>query len=380
MKNDFEEQVRFELLDFPMKVWPELTDYADRIIVYYVGPNDNVWPVFDESPDQDFIDSVNKHVDGGKDILLLCNISEAIREPTIDKIHRTLSSLKISPSHVFMTTGSLNGVELYDHYCKKNNWNDRITILTVNSFLKVSKELPTIQIDYIPRIRHKNFLCFNRVERKHRIILIAKLMLENILDHGFCSFYGKDFNNEWVNNLRDEIPEQYHDILVANSSIFPMHLTGNASIRNNPIEVLEEDRYLFEESYYSVVTETLFFNTADILSYGIIPAIFFTEKTYKPIAMKHPFILVSMPNSLTWLKSMGFKTFSPFINESYDDEQDGDLRMQMIVDEIKRLDSFTDQEWMQWQFGIKEIVEHNFKVYNSITISSLSQSTLNLPK
>lgn len=331
-----------------------------------MGPNSDLWSTFDQSSDKVFIDFVNKKASEGKDILLLCNISEALRDLTVNKVHRTLSKLNINPSRILMTTSSLNGPELYEQLCQKNNWNERVNILPANAFLKVSHELARCVIDeYTPKLRLKKFLCFNRVERSHRIILVAKLMLEDLLKNSFYSFYGKDFNNDWLTQLQ-EIPEQFHDILTSNSNLFPMHLTGNKKTRNNPIELLDTDKQLFEESYYSVVTETLFFQKNDNLQFGTIPAIFFTEKIYKPIAMKHPFILVSVANSLKWLRAMGFKTFSPFINESYDTEENDDLRLQLIVDEIKRLDSLTDQQWMDWQTGIKEIVEHNFKIYNSI--------------
>ena len=384
MNNDDEKIERSWLLQFSLQVWPELESYVDRIIVYYVGPASTYWPAFDSSPehmsDQVFIDSVNKQADEGKDILLLCNISEGMRVPIFDKVHRSLPKLKISHSRIYMTTAALDGIELYEEYCQTQGWNERVNILPANSFLKVSRELSCINpSEYTPRIRDKNFLCFNRVERKHRIILVAKLLLEDLLKNSFYSFYSNNFDNNWLIRI-DDIPVQYRAILEKNADLFPMHLTGNQHTRNNPVDLVEEDRILYEESYYSVITETIFYKEAERIAAGCISSIFFTEKTYKPIAMKHPFILVSMPNSLKWLKSMGFKTFHPFINESYDDEHDDDLRLQMIVDEIKRLDSFTDQEWMQWQIGIKDIVEHNFKVYNSITISSLGQPILNLPQ
>jgi hypothetical protein len=378
MDNDIQRMEKQQLLSFSLQVWPELTNHVDRIIVYYVGPMGNSWPVFEESPDETFIDTINEKVKEGKDILLLCNISESLRETTINKIHRTLNRLNINPSRVFMTTGSLNGIELYEKHCNDHGYNERINILPANSFLKVSRELQQINGDeYIPKVRAKKFLCFNRVERKHRIILTAKLLLENLLNNSFYSFYGNNYDNSWLTRL-EEIPEQYHDILKTNTDLFPMHLTGNKSSRNNPIDMVEEDRILYEESYYSITTETTFFKGNETLARGTIPSIFFTEKTYKPMVMKHPFILVTMPKSLQWLKNMGFKTFSPFINESYDDEQDDDTRLQMIVDEVKRLDTLTDQQWIDWQIGVKDIVEHNFKVYNSITISSLGLTTANV--
>jgi hypothetical protein len=69
-----------------------------------------------------------------------------------------------------------------------------------------------------------------------------------------------------------------------------------------------------------------------------------TEKTLRPLACGHPFILAAGPGSLALLKKYGFQTFSPYINESYDTVQDNDLRLSLIVDEMKRIQLLSDNE------------------------------------
>jgi hypothetical protein len=61
------------------------------------------------------------------------------------------------------------------------------------------------------------------------------------------------------------------------------------------------------------------------------------------------------------LQDRGFKTFSPWIDESYDTIEDDDARISAIMTEVERLCEFTDEQWIEWQNGIKDIVEHNFK-------------------
>ena len=62
-----------------------------------------------------------------------------------------------------------------------------------------------------------------------------------------------------------------------------------------------------------------------------------TEKSLRPIACGHPFIIMSTPNILKYLRHYGFKTFSPLIDESYDDINDPVERMQAIIDVMKRI-------------------------------------------
>ena len=95
--------------------------------------------------------------------------------------------------------------------------------------------------------------------------------------------------------------------------------------------------------------------------------LFLSEKIYKPFAFRHPFILLGWHGSLRVLRERGFKTFHPYIDESYDDEPDHNKRFDMIVNEIKRLEKFTDDQWIEWQHNIKSIVEYNYKYLVNLT-------------
>jgi len=60
-----------------------------------------------------------------------------------------------------------------------------------------------------------------------------------------------------------------------------------------------------------------------------------TEKTLRPIACGHPFMILGTAGILKYLRRYGFKTFSPLIDESYDDIQDPVERMQAIINVMK---------------------------------------------
>ena len=62
----------------------------------------------------------------------------------------------------------------------------------------------------------------------------------------------------------------------------------------------------------------------------------------------HPFVLISRPNSLEYLKIIGFKTFSDFWDESYDTIVDDFERMNKIYDLIKQLVKKSDEEWVEF--------------------------------
>lgn len=109
----------------------------------------------------------------------------------------------------------------------------------------------------------------------------------------------------------------------------------------------------YHKALFSVVTDTFFFNSNPR---------FITEKTLKPIAFKHPFILVAPPNSLQELLDIGYKTFHPYIDESYDKETDDSKRMLMIVKEIDRLCNLEGKQLLEFKEHLLKIVDHNYNI------------------
>ena len=92
-----------------------------------------------------------------------------------------------------------------------------------------------------------------------------------------------------------------------------------------------------------------------------------TEKTLKAILSKNVFLLSGNPYSLDWLKSLGFKTFSDIIDESYDKEQIFYKRFLLIFDEIKKLCSLNVDSLHKKLEPLKGIVEHNYNHFLSNT-------------
>ena len=84
-----------------------------------------------------------------------------------------------------------------------------------------------------------------------------------------------------------------------------------------------------------------------------------TEKTFKPIALGMPFVIVGTQGSLKYLRSYGFKTFGDLWDESYDDEPDDSKRIEKIAHTLKLLDDLG--EYRQAIFdSAQEIIEHNW--------------------
>ena len=72
-----------------------------------------------------------------------------------------------------------------------------------------------------------------------------------------------------------------------------------------------------------------------------------------------PFLIIGQYRTLETLKELGFKTFSEWIDESYDTEVDYDVRMSKIHNEIKRISNFSIKEMDELYFNMKTILLHN---------------------
>ena len=84
-----------------------------------------------------------------------------------------------------------------------------------------------------------------------------------------------------------------------------------------------------------------------------------TEKICKPIANFLPFVFMSFPGALQVLRDMGFKTFSGFIDESYDHEENTAKRMKMIYAEIEKLCKMDKKQLHDWYWSMEHILIHN---------------------
>jgi hypothetical protein len=90
-----------------------------------------------------------------------------------------------------------------------------------------------------------------------------------------------------------------------------------------------------------------------------------TEKSLRPIACGHPFMLASAPGSLEYLRSYGFETFGPYIDESYDAILDPAERMRFIVAEMRRIASLSLDQKQQLYLKLRLIAARNKQLFFS---------------
>lgn len=111
---------------------------------------------------------------------------------------------------------------------------------------------------------------------------------------------------------------------------------------------------------------SLFDQSADSLLYLVTETVasgrrhHITEKTFKPIALGMPFVLVSTAGSLSYLRHYGFKTFDSVWDESYDLETNDHRRIEKIAQLLQHLNQLSVSQRQDLFVKAYPIIEHNW--------------------
>jgi len=193
---------------------------------------------------------------------------------------------------------------------------------------------------------YNTFLCPNNIiggERRHRIEMLQQFVGRNLLDKNLisfpdtCPYEGESLKLLCIKYDLD-CPNVKLPLMIDNGS-------GYAS-QSHQIDLWDQAN----NSLIHVVTETVYRGNKNHL----------TEKTFKPIVMQQPFILQSCKGSLEYLRRYGFKTFSDFWDESYDEADDG-VRTYEIGKLLQDINSMSQKEKASLQSAVSNTVEHNYQ-------------------
>jgi hypothetical protein len=312
-------------------------------------------------------------------------------------IHEECEKNNINVKNVIVISSSANTFELYnDYYVKENNPKNKLkAVFYPWSLLSKAKDTEKMLygdgIVYFNEFSNKNTLmsldecknsknrekkglCFNRRMSHHRMILLSFLTSDNLLETSHVSF-----DMEMLNNNHFIIDIINDDRFVSDKNLKNKCVDGFRKlkkIKKKTIDVEDikgvwgfafEYKESYINSYFSIVTETLFYQLGNYIS----------EKTWKPIQHLHPFVIVGRPGTLKYLKQLGFKTFSDFWDESYDDIQEDDKRLEVVYSLITKLINLSNDEWDNMYNKLIPILEHNRKKLVLITEQWISETYFN---
>lgn len=192
--------------------------------------------------------------------------------------------------------------------------------------------------------------------KPHRLAFFEMMRTNNMLDKNIVNLFNV-YRSNFLDTVKNDVQEMINDnpnkdypntTLLLNGKFISQHISA-------PI---------MENSWISVVGETIDDN--DIF--------FVTEKTAKPLMAGRPFIMLGGVNYLKHLRNLGFKTFTPVIDESYDDVVDYDQRVKMAFQSFKKISEQNPKETLS---KLAPVLEHNRKImYDKHKLTHLARCFL----
>jgi hypothetical protein len=345
----------------------------DRIFDPYLKDRDSVFSLLNEK----YLKSIRKR----NAFILLDQSHEGYHANWLfDWFHYSCEKYNIPPSQVIYVTGNLSVEEQYTSYVKQKNILDKLFVVPHIQFenfiyeqsVNIFDQLPTVNqhIDY----KRKNFNsiklynAFQKRTRPHRIWLYKELYVNNLLEDGIVSMNSFDIRNSYYEGKT--IDQNLYKELIKNLPLFPQQDLTN----EEKLEFVGDCADIFAkklnfqptlDSWISIISEASYAESTCFIS----------EKTFKPIISKHPFILYGNKKSLKYLKDLGYKTFEGFIDESYDD-MDSWKRLEKIINLLKEFK--TKKNMLEWYESQRFILDHNFENLKNNSITKLPESVLKI--
>jgi len=209
------------------------------------------------------------------------------------------------------------------------------------------------------KTRKNKFICLQRRPRLQRIAMYAKMYpyrSQGVLTLGVGEG-PKNPNSPMMHDMFEKARRLFPSIAdeIRQLLLFTLPRQYDVNVSSlNPVSPQSGDTDIqkYEDSYLHIVCETFFENNGDQM--------FFSEKALKPFIFLQPFVLFGQSGSLSHLRELGFKTCSPFIDETYDTIEDDEQRFLAAFKEVERIINLSDEELNDMLIKMSNILIHNY--------------------
>lgn len=232
--------------------------------------------------------------------------------------------------------------EIYNHY-KQLNYNISLVGNAGEHFYTIFPKLLIERNKFLDNVELKNlnyhFLSYNRKPKTHRYNLVKRIITNNLLDKGFVTF------DKGVFKEIDDRIDTYDRLNYSGSNVEYKSQINSVDKLSRPEDIgTLGDLSIWRSSYCVVVTETF-----DYCRYQT------SEKIWKPIFGKRPFLLVAHPSCIEILKRLNFYTPSDlFADKSLDNCTIGNN-----INFLRKLCEKSSQQIMNLYHQQKEMIDHN---------------------
>lgn len=275
--------------------------------------------------------------------------------------HRIVSLLDITDkfeiprNKIILLTGAIDFYEngnIWGIQIISSNWCELETSNRIYDFLDHKNDQPKLN----------KFICLNRMWHHHRLHFLWKCWKLGLLKYIDMSFLKTDPNNGCSlseilpNNTigffdENEVSTIFKDAKIIDDTLLPLVVDDITKLKTHVSHSYTKDHTPY---HFYVVSETTFYSFNETIGVHV------SEKIFKPIVYKMPFIVIGPNGTLSALRKKGYMTFNSLIDESYDEIIDDKLRFNKIIELIKEICSKSEDELNKLSYNINEITEFNF--------------------
>ena len=253
--------------------------------------------------------------------------------------------------------------EVKHHYDQGRGTVIVIILEPIGSYRSTEKEILIRMVEGNPRYKNILFLTLHYIDSPN--FLFVNILEDTMKDWGPAedlshSDYNKleDFNNRrfccFLMNYKESkertalIEYLIKTEIIKEGFVSARKYSSEYTFKNLDIE------HTFNKVSLNIIPEGNWDRTAEP---------FMSEKVYRSFLFKKPFIYIGQYKSLKYIKSIGYKTFSPVINEEYDNIMDNKIRFITVCNEIKRLMTKPKDEFNSDMNKLIEICKYNYNLY-----------------
>jgi hypothetical protein len=264
-------------------------------------------------------------------------------------LHSTVRLLGLPKHSVLIVSGNLNAGQQYTTWCKQNSKEEYIEFQEGIEWDGKMSHPPNTAVtikDYcVP------FNSLNRAHRNHRtehLYFLAENKLQGLVSGG--AWFAIHSIDEPIYQTVDY--NHYKSVLTAN---YPKIVDVKDLV--NQVPNLTNNLEIYENSQLTIVTESHF---------DQIGGLFITEKTFRPLLVGHPFMVLGQQGTLRKLRSWGFETNFDGLDQSYDvieDDQERFIKFHQSLYNWTVLDKEIKRTLLyKW----KNVINHNFYHYKTM--------------
>lgn len=294
---------------------------------------------------------------------------EAYASASFSYIDKFINDHKLHNKVIFACANANVETE-YKLWCLRNGVSESLHTLFFNRMFTATRDAYKDEKAVFANNKTKWFCCLNHRPHPHRLGTIIYLDSLGLLngnivtghDKNYELHHGKDdpSNNydNYVHILTDRITPEYKKTIFSkkDDTYLKMPLVYDNTDLHNGCQPFKLTGSIFNDCLINLVTETYYFNFFNHQT----PTGFITEKTLKAIVAKQIFIIIGERGLLKRIRDMGFRTFSDFIDESYDSEPD-DVRMFKAIESMQTaMKTYSVEELSKMTENIRE---KNLKTY-----------------